>query len=247
MNDRELVSANHINRSIRYQNRPPRYYRGPLHPHQPPPPSDPSSRSFIPGPFSLPRLEQTYHSTLAPDLLTLLYTHHPPGTLPAAPSGQRLRGWDGTSPYHKNRPLRGPRGRAVLPLMDRNITFRNIPRLEKIVVHSFLRGAGLDQNYISVAGMVMQAITNVRASVFRAKKNINDFNLVKGRPCSVGLELRGEDMWDFLGKVVEVVMPRFKEWEGVSGGSGDGSGNIGFGLEKEVVGTFPEVEVNYDA
>lgn len=131
--------------------------------------------------------------------------------------------------------------------MDRNITFRNVPRLEKIVVHSFLRGAGTDVNYIAVAGMVVQAITNVRASVFRAKRNIADFHLVKGKPCAVGVELKGEDMWDFLGKCVEVVMPRVKEWSGVSGGSGDGNGDLGFGFGPDVVGMFPEVEVNYDA
>ena len=114
-------------------------------------------------------------------------------------------------------------------------------------MHSFLREAGANQDFVSVAGMVVQAITNVRASVFRARHNINNFNLVKGRPCAVGVELRGEDMYEFLGKVVEVVMPRVKEWGGVSGGSGDGSGGVGWGFGPEVVGMFPEVEVNYDA
>ncbi|KAK0512925.1 hypothetical protein JMJ35_004942 [Cladonia borealis] len=214
----------------RYQFRPPRYYRGPLHPHQPPPPSSPASRLFVPGPFSLPRLEQTYHSTLAPDLLTLMYTHHPPGTLPG-PSGPRLRSWDGSSPYHKNRPLRAPRGSPVLPLLRRPITFKNIPRLEKIHVHSFLKDAGVDMQYLHVAGMVLQAITNARAKVFKAKHSIANFHLRKGNPCAV----------------VEVVMPRIKEYKGVSGRSGDSSGDIGWGFSPEIVGAFPEVEINYDA
>ncbi|KAL6713157.1 54S ribosomal protein L7, mitochondrial [Lecanora helva] len=234
--------------SSRYRYRPPKYYRGPLHPHQPPPPSHPSSRLFTPGPFSLPRLEQTYHSTLAPDLLTLMYTHHPPGTLPG-PSPPRLRSWDGSSPYHKNRPLRAPRGTPVLPLLQRPITFRNIPRLEKIHVHSFLKEAGGTDGsaYLHVAGMVIQAITNVRAKVFEAKKSIVGFNLRKGKPCAVGVELKGEDMYCFLSKVVDVVMPRIKDYKGVSGGSGDGSGNLAFGFAPDTVGSFPEVEVNYDA
>lgn len=63
----------------------------------------------------------------------------------------------------------------------------------------------------------------------------------------MGVELRGEDMYHFLAKVVEVVMPRIKEYKGVSGKSGDSSGNIAWGFGPETVGTFPEVEVNYDA
>ena len=63
----------------------------------------------------------------------------------------------------------------------------------------------------------------------------------------MGVELRGEDMYNFLAKVVEVVMPRIKDYKGVSGSSGDSSGDIGWGFGPEVVGGFPEVEVNYDA
>lgn len=114
-------------------------------------------------------------------------------------------------------------------------------------MHSFLEEAGLDAARVQVAGMIMQAITNVRATVFRAKHSIVNFNLRKGNPCSVGVELRGEDMYDFLAKVVEVVMPRIKDYRGVSGKSGDSSGNIAWGFGPDTVGTFPEVEVNYDA
>ncbi|KAL9601712.1 MAG: hypothetical protein Q9219_002323 [cf. Caloplaca sp. 3 TL-2023] len=232
----------------RYQFRPPRYYRGPLHPHQPPKASSPNSREFIPGPFSLPRLQQTYTSTLAPDLLSLLYTHHPPGTLPG-PVTQRLRSWDDSSPYHKNRPLRAPRGRPALPLLRRPITFRNIPRLEKIVVHHVIRESSKrDSSYLHVAGMALQAITNVRATICRSKHDISNFGIRKDRTAmAVKAELRGEDMYCFLSKVVDVVMPRIKEYKGVSGGSGDEGGNLAFGLHASAVGMFPEIEVNYDA
>lgn len=95
--------------------------------------------------------------------------------------------------------------------------------------------------------MVMQAVTNKRATVFRARHSIADFNLKKGNACSVGVELRGEEMYDFLAKVTEVVMPRIKDYKGVRGRSGDGSGDIAWGFGPDTVGTFPEVEVNYDA
>ena len=119
--------------------------------------------------------------------------------------------------------------------------------LEKIVVHSFVREAATDSAYLHVAGMVLQAITNVRCKVYVAKQSIVNFNLRKGKAMAVKCELTGEDAWHFLNKVTELVMPRIKDYKGVSGASGDGNGNLAWGFEREVVGTFPEVEVNYDA
>ncbi|KAJ9643104.1 54S ribosomal protein L7, mitochondrial [Coniosporium tulheliwenetii] len=217
----------------RYQFRPPKYYRGPLHPHQPPPPSDPSSRVFQPGPFSLPRLEQTYQSTIQPDLMTLAYTHFPPGYT-APPKGARLRSWEGASPYFKNRPLRGP-GAAM-----------NVPKLTGVTVHSMVKEANEDPAVLDVAKMVVQAITNARTKVHKARKSVIQWGHREGRVVSVTADLMGEDMYHFLGKTIDVVLPRIKDWKGVKGSSGDSSGNLTFGLSAESVASFPEIEVNYD-
>lgn len=72
------------------------------------------------------------------------------------------------------------------------------------------------------------------------------FGLRERQAVSVSCDLKGEDMYCFLAKVVDVVMPKIKEYKGVSGGSGDGNGNLAFGFPGETVGMFPEVEVNYD-
>ncbi|KAG9719707.1 ribosomal protein L5, partial [Aureobasidium melanogenum] len=229
----------------RYKFRPPKYYRGPLHPHQPPPNSDPASRLFVPGPFSAPRLEQTYQSTFESDLMTLAYTHFPPG-YKAPPKAARLRAWEGASPYYKNRPLRGPRGSDVLRLLRKPITFRNVPKLEKITVHTMVKGALDDSAHLHVAGMVMQAISNVRVTTHKTRKNVAGFGLRAGQYVSVTAELRGEDMQHFLAKVIDIVMPKIKEWKGVKGSSGDSSGNLTFGFTPEETALFPEIEVNYD-
>jgi large subunit ribosomal protein L5 len=229
----------------RYKFRPPKYYRGPLHPHQPPPSSDPASRVFVPGPFSVPRLEQTYQSTFESDLMTLAYAHSPPGYKAPAKS-PRLRPWEGASPYYKNRPLRGPRGSDVLRLLRKPITFRNVPCLEKITVHTMVKGALDDSAHLHVAGMVMQAITNVRVTTHKTRKNVAGFGLRSGQYVSVTAELRGEDMQHFMAKVIDIVMPKIKEWKGVKGSSGDSSGNLTFGFTAEETALFPEVEVNYD-
>jgi len=230
----------------RYQFRPPKYYRGPLHPHQPPKPSDPASREFVPGPFSLPRLQQTYESTIASDLMALSYQHHPPGFEPAV-KAPRLRQWDESSPYHKNRPLRAPRGSDVLNLLRRPITFRNLPKLDGVTVHAFVREATEDSAALHVASMVIQAITGQRCTAHAARSNVQNWGLRAGKYVAVSVDLRGEEMYHFLGKLIDVVMPRIRDWRGVKGSSGDDNGNISFGFKPDVVALFPEVEVNYDS
>ena len=232
--------------SSRYKFRPPRYYRGPLHPHQPPKSTDIASRQFSPGPFSLPRLAQTYENTIAPDLMALSYQHYPPG-YEAPKKGERLRSWDDSSLYHKNRPLRGPRGGDTLRLLRKPITFRNVPRLTGVTVHSFVQGASQDNARLQVASMAIQAITGVRCNMHQARKNVVDWGLRSGRNVAVTSEMIGEDMYNFIAKTVDVVMPRIKDWKGVSGTSGDGSGNISFGMIPDEVAYYPEIEVNYDS
>ncbi|KAF7513480.1 hypothetical protein GJ744_008774 [Endocarpon pusillum] len=231
----------------RYQFRPPKYDRGPLHPHQPPPASDPSSRIFVPGPFSSSRVEQTYHNMIAPDILTLCYQHNPPGYRPP-PKAPRLRSWDDSSPYHANRQLRGPRGGDVLRLLRKPITFRNIPMIERITVHTFVKQVIKEGSApLHVAGMVLQAITNVRVQTHKSRTGEAGWNLVPGKSMAATATLKGEDMYHFLGKLVNVVLPRIKDWRGVRATTGDGSGNLTFGLDPEVVGGFPEIEINYDS
>ncbi|KAI9679111.1 MAG: hypothetical protein M1829_001781 [Trizodia sp. TS-e1964] len=229
----------------RYQFRPPKYYRGPLHPHQPPPASSPTSREFVPGPFSIPRLQQTYETTIAPDLLALTYSHIPPGT-PTPERAPRLRAWDNSSPYYANRAARGPRGNSVLRLLKKPTTFRTIPRISQITVHSMTGKTVTNSGYLHVAGLVLQSITGVRSEVHKSRHNVAPWGLRQHKAISVTATLRGEGMLEFLSKVVEVVLPRLKEWRGVKGSSGDSSGNISFGLRADDVAMFPEVEVNYD-
>ncbi len=127
------------------------------------------------------------------------------------------------------------------------MTFRNVPQLEKVTVHTMVKWAMEDSAHLHVAGMIVQAITNVRVKTHKARKSVAQWGIREGRHISVTAELRGEDMYHFVGKVVDVVLPRIKDYQGVKGSSGDGSGNISFGFDKECVSGFPEVEVNYDA
>ena len=177
----------------------------------------------------------------------MCYQHLPPG-FRAPPKPERLRSWDDTSPYHKNRPRRGPRGGDVLRLLRKPIAFNNIPELERVTVHSFVGQAATNgSQYLHVAGMAVQAITNVRVETHKARHSETQWGLVKDKTTtSVTASLEKEDMYHFLSKCIDVVMPRIKDWRGIRATTGDSSGNLTFGFDPEVVALFPEIEVNYD-
>ena len=180
--------------------------------------------------------------------MTLCYQHTPPG-FHAPSKGPRLRPWEGDSPYFKNRSIRGPRGGDVLRLLRQPVTFQTVPMLERVTVHAFckavIRGGSAP---IHVAGMVVQAITNVRVTTHKARTSEQVWGLVQGKQTiSVTADLKGENMYHFLSKLITVVMPRIKDFRGLRATTGDSSGNLSLGLTPDIVGTFPEVEVNYDS
>jgi len=95
--------------------------------------------------------------------------------------------------------------------------------------------------------MVIQAITGQRCTAHAARSNVQNWGLRAGKFVSVSADLKGEEMYHFLGKLIDVVMPRIRDWRGIKGTSGDDNGNISFGFRPDVVALFPEVEVNYDS
>ena len=96
--------------------------------------------------------------------------------------------------------------------------------------------------------MILQSITNVRVETHKSRSGEGSWGISPGKQTiAATAKLYGEDMYHFLGKVVNIVLPRIKDWPGVKATTGDGSGNLTFGLEPEVVGGFPEIEINYDA
>lgn len=177
--------------------------------------------------------------------MTLMYSHKVPGTVEVEKE-PRLREWDDSSPYHKGRPKRGPRGGTALTVREQNINWQNIPKIEEITIHTMVKGAVKDSAYLHVAGMVLQSVTGVRPQVHRAKHSVSQFGIRDTMPISLTCKLRGDDAWAFVDKCVNLVFPRIKDWPGVKGSSGDSSGNIAWGFDSEGTGLFPEVEVNYD-
>jgi large subunit ribosomal protein L5 len=146
----------------------------------------------------------------------------------------------------KNRPKRGPRGGDTLRLIEKDINWQNIPKIEEVTVHCMVKEAIGNSAALHVAGMMLQSITGVRPVVHRAKATVQNFGIRKDMPIALTCTLRGDDAWQFVDKCVNLVLPRIKDWPGVNGSSGDSSGNIAWGIDKQSANLFPEVEVNYD-
>lgn len=241
-------TAASCSRLSRYQYHPPKYNRGRLHPVQPPPSSDPTARNFEPGPFSFPRLKHTYDSTIAPDLMTLTYNHVPPGAPPSQSKKGTLREWEGSSPYLKNRPRPLPRGGGSprLCLLERDISWNNIPEIEAVSVHSFASKAPKHKEYLHVALAVVQAITGRFPEVTCVNNSVAQWGIKTGDRTGVKATIRGGAAFEFVDKLVTMVLPRIKNWPGIKGSSGDRTGNVALGLDPEAMAYFPELESNYD-
>ncbi|KAK3326298.1 ribosomal protein L5 domain-containing protein [Apodospora peruviana] len=229
----------------RYQYHPPKYNRGPLHPIQSPPSSDPIARDYVPGPFNLPRLKETYRATVASDLMTLAYNHVPPGT-PSREPAERLRSWVGDSPYFKNRDRRAPRGSPQLTLKERDITFRHIPEIKEITIATYAPKAADEPDHLLVARMMLMSITGVLPEITKTKQDVQAWRIRKGQRSGVKCTMYGNQAYEFLDRLIHIVLPRIKEWPGVKGTTGDSSGNLSFGLSTEHMHLFPEIELNHD-
>ena len=115
-----------------------------------------------------------------------------------------------------------------------------IPRLEKIVVNS---GVGEASQNIKILDKVMEEIgiiTGQKPVMRRAKKSIAAFRLRTGMPIGLKTTLRGNRMWYFFDKLVNAVLPRTHEFQGVSPDSFDGRGNYTIGLKEQIL--FPEID-----
>ncbi|OLN84880.1 54S ribosomal protein L7, mitochondrial [Colletotrichum chlorophyti] len=229
----------------RYQYHPPKYNRGPLHPIQSPPSTDPTARDFVPGPFNLPRLRQTYDTTIASDILAMTYLHKPPGT-PERPARERLRSWDDSSPYNVNRPLRGPRGGSKLDLLEKNITWKNIPQIKSVTLHTFMPSATKVPGTLHVARSVIQSISGNCPEVTKTKNNVVQWKIRKGDKTGVKTTMHGNQAYEFVDKLINLVLPKIKDWPGVNASTGDGNGGIGIGLKPDDLVWFPELQINYD-
>lgn len=131
----------------------------------------------------------------------------------------------------------------VVPALQKQFNYANammIPKLVKIVVNVGLGEAVQNAKALDAAVGDIAAITGQKPIVTKAKKSIATFKIRTGMPIGCKVTLRGERMWDFYDKLVNVALPRVRDFRGVSPKAFDGRGNYALGLKEQLI--FPEID-----
>lgn len=119
-------------------------------------------------------------------------------------------------------------------------TVMQVPKLEKVVINMGVGEAVANSKVLDAAVNDMQLIAGQKPVITRAKKSIAGFKLRENMPIGVKVTLRGERMYHFLDKLLNVTLPRVRDFQGVSTKSFDGRGNYTLGLKDQLI--FPEIE-----
>lgn len=115
-----------------------------------------------------------------------------------------------------------------------------IPHVEKIILNMGLGEAVQNPKIVEGAAEELTRIAGQRAVVTKAKKSIATFKLREGMPIGCRVTLRGDRMYDFLSKLVNIALPRVRDFRGVSPKGFDGRGNYSMGIQEQII--FPEID-----
>src|SRR3990167_6641196 len=132
----------------------------------------------------------------------------------------------------------------ISPKLQKNLEIVNsmaVPMLLKIVINIGVRNATVDKKNIEIASNALMSITGQRQKVTRAKKSIATFKLREGDKIGLMVTLRGKRMYDFFEKLVNVVLPRLRDFHGVKLTSFDEKGNYTLGFTEFSI--FPEIDI----
>lgn len=133
----------------------------------------------------------------------------------------------------------------IKPQLEERHSYGNpmaVPRVEKIVINMGLGEAREDSKVLERASKELSQIALQRPVVTRAKKSVSNFKVRAGMAVGLKVTLRGVRMWAFLDKLVNVALPRVRDFRGISANSFDGRGNYSLGIREQLV--FPEI--SYD-
>jgi large subunit ribosomal protein L5 len=131
----------------------------------------------------------------------------------------------------------------VAPQLKARLGYENVmqlPKLKKIVLSIGLGEAIQEAKALEAAEKDLATVSGQHPVTTRAKKSISAFKLRAGVPIGMMVTLRGRRMYDFFDKLVNVVLPRFRDFRGVSRDSFDGRGNYSLGMKEQIV--FPEID-----
>ena len=134
----------------------------------------------------------------------------------------------------------------IVPKLSQEFGFKNVhqvPRLEKVVLNMGVGKATQNAKLIEKAAEELAAISGQKAAIRKARKSIANFKLRQGQAVGCTVTLRGVRMWEFFDRLVNVSLPRVRDFKGVSAKGFDGRGNYSLGIKEQII--FPEID--YDS
>lgn len=132
---------------------------------------------------------------------------------------------------------------SVQPALIKEFSYKNImevPKIVKIVINMGVGEAALDNKKLDAAVGNLELISGQKVVITKAKKSIAGFKLREGMPVGVKVTLRKTRMYEFLDRLVNIAMPRIKDFRGISPKSFDGRGNFAMGVKEQMI--FPEID-----
>lgn len=132
---------------------------------------------------------------------------------------------------------------VVKPAMQERFGYDNpmrMPRLEKIILNMGMGEGARDSKTVQSAVADLTAITGQQPVITKARKSISNFKLREGMEIGVKVTLRRQHMFEFLDRLINIALPRVRDFRGVSPRSFDGRGNFSMGLREQIV--FPEID-----
>lgn len=133
--------------------------------------------------------------------------------------------------------------KEIMPALMKEFNYRNpmeVPKLEKIVINMGLGEAIQNIKLLDSATSELSLIIGQKPIITRAKKSIASFKLREGVPIGCMVTLRKERMYEFFDRLVNIALPRVRDFKGVSGKSFDGRGNYALGIKEHII--FPEID-----
>ena len=131
----------------------------------------------------------------------------------------------------------------IMDAMQKKFEYKNvmqIPKLDKIVINMGVGEAKENHKILDTAVKDLETITGQKAVITRAKNSVANFKLREGQPIECKVTLRGDKMYEFLDRLVNLALPRVRDFRGVNPNAFDGRGNYALGIKEQII--FPEIE-----
>ena len=131
----------------------------------------------------------------------------------------------------------------IVDAMTKKFGYKNVmevPKLSKIVINMGVGEAKDNAKLLDAAIADMEKITGQKAVVCKAKKSVANFKIREGMPIGCKVTLRGEKMYEFVDRLVNLALPRVRDFRGVNPNAFDGRGNYALGIKEQLI--FPEIE-----